>query len=177
MPTNFNAVDAECPFYVEDDGRQRIRCEGIVPDTTATLWFRTQQGYRRHLETYCCGRYAYCERYMALMEKYKEESMEQSKVYSRQELAALMGVDDRTMRAEIRKQRRMGVPIMALKTGGYKMAETDEEKLELLKMYRNRALDELVTYNRLRKMMQVEGQISVMDLAEMVDIAEDGPCE
>lgn len=50
---------------------------------------------------------------------------------------------------------------MALKDGGYKLAETDEEKKMLLAMYRKRALDELGTYRRLARAMQVDGQMEM----------------
>lgn len=85
-------------------------------------------------------------------------------VYGRSDLAMHIGVDDRTMRQHIRLQRRAGVPIVPVKGGGYKLAETDAEKRELLDLYRGRALDELTTYSRLLKAMQVDGQISVDDL-------------
>ena len=81
--------------------------------------------------------------------------------YTRQNLQALTGMPDRANRQMIRAQRRQGVPIVALPDGGYKLAETDEEKKMLLAMYRKRALDELGTYHRLAKAMQVDGQMEV----------------
>lgn len=86
--------------------------------------------------------------------------------YTRQNLEALTGMPDRANRNMIRAQRRQGVPIVALPYGGYKLAETDEEKKMLLTMYRKRALDELATYSRLAKAMQVPGQITVEELLE-----------
>lgn len=76
--------------------------------------------------------------------------------YTRKNLEALTGMPDRENRRMIRAQRRQGVPIVALPDGGYKLAETDEEKKMLLAMYRKRALDELDTYRRLAKSMQVD---------------------
>lgn len=55
--------------------------------------------------------------------------------YTRQNLEALTGMPDRANRRMIREQRRQGVPIVALKDGGYKLAETEEEKQALLAMY------------------------------------------
>lgn len=81
--------------------------------------------------------------------------------YTRQNLEALTGMPDRANRRMIREQRRQGVPIVALKDGGYKLAETEEEKQSLLAMYRKRALDELGTYRRLAKAMQVDGQMEM----------------
>ena len=81
-----------------------------------------------------------------------------------------MGLDDRSMRAQIRAQRRAGVPIVALKDGGYKLAETPEEKAQLLNMYRTRALDELTTYSKLLKAMQCDGQITVEELMAEVEV-------
>ena len=81
--------------------------------------------------------------------------------YTRQNLEALTGMPDRANRRMIREQRRQGVPIVALKDGGYRLAETDEDKKSLLDMYRKRALDELDTCSRLAKAMQVDGQMEM----------------
>lgn len=82
--------------------------------------------------------------------------------YTRKNLEALTGMPDRANRRMIREQRRQGVPIVALKDGGYKLAETEEEKQALLAMYRKRALlDELDTCSRLAKAMQVDGQMEM----------------
>lgn len=86
--------------------------------------------------------------------------------YTRENLEALTGMPDRENRRMIRSQRRQGVPIVALPDGGYKLAETDEEKKMLLAMYRKRALDELDTYSRIAKAMQVDGQMTVEELLE-----------
>lgn len=88
--------------------------------------------------------------------------------YSRKNFEALTGMPDRENRRMIRAQRRQGVPIVALKDGGYKLAETDEEKKMILAMYRKRALDELTTYSMLAKAMQVPGQMTVEELLERV---------
>jgi len=81
--------------------------------------------------------------------------------YTRKNLEALTGMPDRENRRMIREQRRQGVPIVAMKDGGYKLAETEEEKQALLSMYRKRALDELGTYRRLARAMQVDGQMEM----------------
>lgn len=86
--------------------------------------------------------------------------------YTRKNLEELTGMPDRENRRMIRAQRRQGVPIVALKDGGYRLAETDEDKKSLLDMYRKRALDELATYSRLAKAMQVPGQMTVEELLE-----------
>lgn len=52
--------------------------------------------------------------------------------YTRKNLEALTGMPDRENRRMIREQRRQGVPIVAMKDGGYKLAETEEEKQALL---------------------------------------------
>ena len=86
--------------------------------------------------------------------------------YTRKNLEALTGMTDRANRHMIRAQRRQGAPIVALPDGGYKLAETDEEKKLLLAMYQKRFLDELTTYHLLAKAMQVDGQMTVEELLE-----------
>ena len=86
--------------------------------------------------------------------------------YTRKNLETLTGMPDRENRRMIRAQRRQGVPIVALKDGGYRLAETDEAKKALLDMYSKRWLDELDTYRLLAKSMQVDGQMTVEELLE-----------
>lgn len=90
--------------------------------------------------------------------------LEPDTVYTRQELACRMGLEDRAMRSEVRAMRRAGIPVLAVKGGGYKLAETEQEKRELLNMYRHRAIDELTTYNRLLRNMQIDGQVTIQIL-------------
>lgn len=94
--------------------------------------------------------------------------LDAGRVYSRINLSSILGTDDRTMRAWIRVQRRAGVPIVPMQGGGYKIAETDDELQELLNLYRKRALDELTTYSRLRKNIQLHGQLSIDALIGML---------
>ena len=84
--------------------------------------------------------------------------------WTRKDLALIFQVPDRSIRNMIREARRQGLPIMALPNGGYKLAQTSEEKQKLLHMYRGRAMDELTTYSALSKTMQLDGQISVVDM-------------
>lgn len=100
-----------------------------------------------------------------------EAWLNEGAVLTRQELSALTGMDDRTVRDKIRRLRRSGVPIMAMKNGGYKIAKTDAEMHELLMQYRKRAMDELVTYSKLRKLTQAAGQITCEDIAREAERA------
>lgn len=84
--------------------------------------------------------------------------------WSRKELSLIFAAPDRSIRNMIREARRQGMPIMALPDGGYKLAETQEEKQKLLHMYRGRAMDELKTYSELRKTLQLDGQISLEEM-------------
>lgn len=99
----------------------------------------------------------------------KNFALEPARVYSRSSLAQHMGLNDRAMRAMVRAQRREGIPIVAVRGGGYKLAENDVEKRELLNMYRSRALDELTTYSKLMKTMQIDGQVTVAELIDRLE--------
>lgn len=90
-------------------------------------------------------------------------------IWTRKELTLLTDMPDRSIRNMIREARRQGVPIMALPNGGYKLAQTSEEKQKLLHMYRGRAMDELTTYSALSKTMQLDGQISVEDMLAAIE--------
>lgn len=105
---------------------------------------------------------------MDILERVFNVVFEDNNIRSREELVDILNVPDRTVRNLIREARRQGIPIMALPNGGYKLAQTNEEKQKLLHMYRGRAMDELVTYSALRKTLQLDGQITVEELLEAV---------
>lgn len=96
-----------------------------------------------------------------MLERTMRVVFEDDRVRSRSELVDIFNLPDRQVRNLIRKARRQGIPIMALPDGGYKLAQTDEEKQKLLRMYRGRAMDELATYSALSKAMQIEGQMGI----------------
>lgn len=71
--TSFNDVRVRCPFFVCDDGRSRIVCEGIADGSTLSQRFQTKQGYKIQMNTFCCDKYDYCEIYRVLIEKWEYE--------------------------------------------------------------------------------------------------------
>ena len=74
MPTgSFLQVNVTCPFYISDDGKNRIICEGIVPDSRDHVSFRQSKSFRCQIEVYCCDQYTKCERYHPIMEKYRDD--------------------------------------------------------------------------------------------------------
>lgn len=99
-----------------------------------------------------------------------EDMFSDGSVWTRSELVMLLDLPDRSIRNMIREARRQGLPIMALPNGGYKLAQTQEEKQKLLHMYRGRAMDELCTYSALSKTMQLDGQLSVEDMLQEVTL-------
>lgn len=80
-------------------------------------------------------------------------------VWTREVLANALAVNDREIRRMVQQARKNGVPIVSMPTGGYKLAETEAEKKQLLHLYMGRAMDELETYNKLVKGMKLEGQM------------------
>jgi len=84
-----------------------------------------------------------------------------NRVWTRERLAKTLGTTDRRMREQIQAARREGIPIMALPEGGYKLAETPDEKRQLLHMHLGRALDLLKTYRALKESMTDERQITI----------------
>ena len=99
-----------------------------------------------------------------------EAAFQTGLAFSRSQLSRIANKDDRTVRENIRLLRRAGVPIVAIKDGGDKLAETPAEKAHLLNKYSTRALDELATYSKLLKAMQCDGQITVEELMTEVEV-------
>lgn len=83
---------------------------------------------------------------------------------TRAQLQALWDMPDRSVRRRITELRRAGEPIVACPEGGYKLAETAEERRMLLGQYWARIKDQLYTVRKLEKLMQCDGQISVEDM-------------
>ena len=63
----------QCPYYVGDDGKSRITCEGILPGSNISSYFRSRKDYRLQLEIFCCRAYKNCEIYLALEDKHEDE--------------------------------------------------------------------------------------------------------
>lgn len=69
---SWKQVDVKCPFYISDDGRRAITCEGIVKKSNLKLQHSTRSGFDKQMEVFCCARYECCEIYRMLMEKYED---------------------------------------------------------------------------------------------------------
>lgn len=99
-----------------------------------------------------------------------QDVLTSGKHFTRPELSALTELNDRAVRREIRALRRAGVPVIPLPGGGYKLAETEEEKSTLFRLYKGRALDMLRTVSLLKKSMSIDGQISVDEIMEAMNV-------
>lgn len=67
MAGTYNAINAQCPYYVyEDPKRREIKCQGIIPDTFNGQKFRRRSDYEKHIRLYCDGKYWKCEYCCAL---------------------------------------------------------------------------------------------------------------
>lgn len=72
MPSgSYLQVDIICPFYVSDDGKRRVTCEGVIPGTRATSVFPRSADFLLHVEIFCQEHYQNCEMYQAIMGKYE----------------------------------------------------------------------------------------------------------
>ena len=74
MPSgSYLQVDITCPFYVSDNGKNTLICEGVIPGVNDHCVFERKSDFLLQVRTFCCGRNEYCERYRAIREKYDEE--------------------------------------------------------------------------------------------------------
>lgn len=74
MGTNYNAVNAQCPFYRhERSSMNQICCESIIPDAKQLFRFPRRDDYLQQLELYCDGDYRKCEHYLALTGYWKDD--------------------------------------------------------------------------------------------------------
>ncbi len=69
-------ADVRCPFYRNDDGRQVIKCEGIIDESGLALTFGRKRDFVKQVTVFCCDKYKYCEIYRTIMAaKYDEEDL------------------------------------------------------------------------------------------------------
>lgn len=69
---SYKQVDVVCPYYVRDDGKRRITCEGLVESGHISLFYTHKDDYHRQMRTFCCKYYQRCEIYQALRSIYDE---------------------------------------------------------------------------------------------------------
>lgn len=74
MPSgSYRQVDVKCPYYQFDDGKRRITCEGLLPDSNIANIFRSKRDFDTQMNLFCCQGYRKCEAFIALEQKYKED--------------------------------------------------------------------------------------------------------
>lgn len=67
-------ADVQCPFYRKDDGKQFIKCEGIIDESGLTLTFCRKRDFVKQVTVFCCDKYKNCEIYRTIMAaKYEED--------------------------------------------------------------------------------------------------------
>jgi len=73
MPSgSFRQVHIKCPYYIYDNGKDRIQCEGVIPNTQLQSRFDTKADYDRQILSYCCASYWNCAICAANDNKYEE---------------------------------------------------------------------------------------------------------
>ena len=67
--SSWNQARVGCPFYLDDDGKTRIVCEGLVKCSRIALEYSRQKDFDIQMKTFCWDRYTNCEIYRVLIEK------------------------------------------------------------------------------------------------------------
>lgn len=69
---SYMQVHVTCPFYLSDNGKDTIMCEGIVPGSTDHCVFDNKADYKTQICIFCAQHNDRCERYRRLMQQYDE---------------------------------------------------------------------------------------------------------
>lgn len=82
---------------------------------------------------------------------------------SKGELCALLGVDDRTLRHMVQRERKAGVQILSsVERAGYYKPENSEETIRFVKSMRSRAAETLAVADAVENALMTEaGQIKI----------------
>ena len=70
---SYRQVYVVCPYYVTDNGKNRIVCEGLTPGGQNQTFYQKRQDFALQMELFCCGDYWRCEICAALDAKYRED--------------------------------------------------------------------------------------------------------
>ena len=70
---SYRQVYVVCPYYVTDNGRERIVCEGLTSGGQNQTFYQKRQDYALQMELFCCADYWRCEICAALDAKYRED--------------------------------------------------------------------------------------------------------
>lgn len=74
MPSgSFRQVDVRCPYYIGDDGRHVITCEGILPHSKLQVRLRTREVYEETMLVYCSMAWEECPIAKLLNAKWEEK--------------------------------------------------------------------------------------------------------
>ena len=77
MPSgSFRQADIRCPYYKWGNGKNRISCEGIIPDSQIQNFFRRPTDLAAQVRIVWTGCYEKCEVAAVLEQRYKEEDDE-----------------------------------------------------------------------------------------------------
>ena len=70
MPTSFDDVEAQCPYFIYSS-KKAIVCEGIIDGSTTKMQFDTQDKRNQHRSLFCDSKYKNCEICRMLEGKYE----------------------------------------------------------------------------------------------------------
>ena len=70
---SYRQVYVVCPYYVTDNGRDRIVCEGLTSGGQNQTFYQKRQDYALQMELFCCADYWRCKICAALYAKYRED--------------------------------------------------------------------------------------------------------
>lgn len=72
MKCSYIQVLIGCPFYLGDDGKTEMICEGCVDGSRVTQTFRSKEAWRDWIVSRCAENWEDCPIYAGAMEKYQE---------------------------------------------------------------------------------------------------------
>ena len=58
---SFHQVDVKCPYYISDNGVNKISCEGLIPGSSIAHFFRASADFKMQIRAFCSGCYWRCE--------------------------------------------------------------------------------------------------------------------
>lgn len=68
----WNKWYVRCPFFLNDNGKNMISCEGLCAHGKINLTFASKADYEIQLDTFCKDHFERCEIHRAVMMQYED---------------------------------------------------------------------------------------------------------
>lgn len=72
MATSWRSWYVKCPFYLRDNGKTQIACQGVMDGNEIVMKFADPKDFEIQADAFCCEKYRNCEVFEMLSQVYED---------------------------------------------------------------------------------------------------------